>query len=135
MITSSKTPIYNCIAWAADEIHQWWEYGAKTLLGAPTFWPPGYPPGDTWPEVANLFIAFLRYAPTSSRRPRAAYDRVAIYGLDDKTFTHIARQLKSGRWSSKLGEFHDLEHTLTDLEGTGSTGYGLVRTILERGRP
>lgn len=44
------------------------------------------------------------------------FEKVAIY-LDHEDDVHAARQLPSGRWTSKLGEKHDLEHnTLKALE-------------------
>src|ERR1700682_3598066 len=68
-ITSSKTPIYNCMAWAVDDVRQWWEYGA-TLFGVPTFWPNGYPPGETVADVSNVLQGVFRYTPTIDRRAR-----------------------------------------------------------------
>jgi hypothetical protein len=132
IITSSKTPIYNCVAWAVDDIQQWWEYGAITSLGIPTYWPPGYPAGDTVADVSNVLQGVFHYTLTTDRRARLGTERVAIYGYPDRNFAHIARQLESGRWSSKLGELYDLEHALNDLEGRV---YGRVMTILERQKP
>jgi hypothetical protein len=104
------------MAWAVDDVRQWWEYGA-TLFGVPTFWPNGYPPGETVADVSNVLQGVFRYTPTIDRRARLGIERVAIYGHADLSFAHIARQLESGRWSSKLGELYDLEHALSDLEG------------------
>jgi len=46
--------------------------------------------------------------------------------------THAARQLPSGRWSSKLGPMEDIEHELQDV--TGSV-YGSVVLVLKRPLP
>lgn len=51
--------------------------------------------------------------------------------------THAARQLPSGAWTSKLGEWEDIEHdTLEALEGSEGRGeaYGRVALILKRER-
>jgi len=45
---------------------------------------------------------------------------------------HVARQLPSGRWSSKLGALQDIEHDLHDLEGTE---YGSVVLVMKRTLP
>ncbi len=43
--------------------------------------------------------------------------------------THAARQLASGRWTSKLGKAEDIEHDLHDLEGDL---YGIVVLLMKR---
>jgi hypothetical protein len=44
--------------------------------------------------------------------------------------THAAKQMESGKWSSKLGDWEDVEHaTLEALEGDF---YGKVAQILKR---
>ena len=45
------------------------------------------------------------------------FDKIAVFANDQGIPTHAARQLPSGRWSSKLGELEDIEHDLRDLEG------------------
>jgi hypothetical protein len=65
----------------------------------------------------------------------SGYDKVAIYGADSppgarKVYTHAARQLEGGTWSSKLGKLHDIEHKqLSDLE---SPDYGRVVQVMKR---
>jgi hypothetical protein len=43
--------------------------------------------------------------------------------------THAARLLPSGLWTSKLGEWEDIEHDLLALEGDV---YGTVALLLKR---
>lgn len=45
---------------------------------------------------------------------------------------HAARQLASGRWTSKLGKLEDIDHALHDLEGML---YGAVVLFMKRPRP
>jgi hypothetical protein len=42
---------------------------------------------------------------------------------------HAARQLPSGRWTSKLGPMEDIEHALHDLTGMA---YGSVVLVMKR---
>jgi len=42
-VTSCETTQYNCIAWAATDILNWWEPVDGTMFGRPIFWPPGVP--------------------------------------------------------------------------------------------
>ena len=44
---------------------------------------------------------------------------------------HVARQLESGLWTSKLGLSVDISHSLHDLEGDT---YGEVAALLCRAR-
>lgn len=52
--------------------------------------------------------------------------KVALYG-DGDAWTHAARQLPGGRWTSKFGDFEDIEHD--KLEGFGHV-YSQVRHIM-----
>ncbi|MDA2915927.1 hypothetical protein MYX64_03665 [Nitrospinae bacterium AH_259_B05_G02_I21] len=56
------------------------------------------------------------------------YEKIAIYASRGGA-THAARQLENGKWTSKLGENIDIEHTLAGLEGPD---YGEVVRILKR---
>ena len=58
-------------------------------------------------------------------------EKVALYARAGEP-THAARQLSSGRWTSKLGPEEDLEHS---LEGLAGPAYGVVVQILKRPIP
>jgi hypothetical protein len=60
------------------------------------------------------------------------WEKVALFAHEDGTPTHAARQLASGRWTSKLGELEDIEHELEAVEGAA---YGSVVVYLKRLRP
>ena len=56
-------------------------------------------------------------------------EKVAIYAIGGRT-KHMARQLPSGAWTSKLGDLEDIEHeSLSALEGSD---YGNVAMIMAR---
>lgn len=57
------------------------------------------------------------------------YEKVALYVDHDGKPTHAARQLPTGRWTSKLGKIEDIEH---ELEGIAGSVYGSVAKILKR---
>jgi len=68
---------------------------------------------------------------TSDLEPN--YEKLAIYADSTNTPSHMARQLSSGHWTSKLGELEDIQHlTLDQLSGSD---YGRVVQILKRKRP
>ena len=64
-------------------------------------------------------------------------EKLAIYG-DEHGFTHVARQLENGRWTSKLGEQWDIEHELEAVAGQESAWpayrYGSVVAFMSRPR-
>jgi hypothetical protein len=64
-------------------------------------------------------------------RLEAGYEKVALFALLGKP-KHAARQLPGGRWTSKLGEWEDIEHALHDLTGMV---YGSVALVMKRPLP
>lgn len=123
-ITSRQTSLYNCISWAATEDHRlWWPIGA--------YWPQGVPREENVESFINAFRT-LGYEVCNDHTYEAKYEKVAIYVDSSGTPTHMARQLKNGRWTSKLGSLEDIEHnTLQGLEG-GGLAYGKVIQVMKR---
>ena len=92
-----------------------------------------------WPEGArrewslDAFVAAFAtrgYEPCESDGPQPGFEKVAIYVREDGRPTHMARQLPSGRWTSKLGESEDIEHT--SVRGVEGELYGECKRILRR---
>jgi hypothetical protein len=105
---SRHTRRYNCIAWAAGETHRRWE-------PAPGYyWPKIAPPDD---RIESLVLAFysIGYRRSDKVDERAKtvqlfVAKVVLYADGFDAWTHAARQLPNGRWTSKLGDFEDIEH-------------------------
>ena len=120
-ITSPESIKYNCIAWAAGDNQNWWEPFYYNWPGGATF--------DI--SIGSIISAFkiLGYEPCDNSNFENNYEKVAIY-VEYGEFTHLARQLDSGNWTSKLGTLEDIEHqTLKALE---DSDYGKVAVILKR---
>ncbi len=127
-IKSPEDVKYNCVAWAASpaEVRRRWRPAPS-----PFYYWPVEPREET---VAGFIRAFgrLGYAVCDTSDLEPGYERLAIYADDANTPTHMARQLPSGRWTSKLGELEDIQHsTLDQLSGSD---YGRVVQILKRKR-
>jgi len=73
----------------------------------------------------------LGYATCDSHAVESAFEKVAIFVDAGGEPTHAARQLPSGRWTSKLGTLEDIEHDLHALE---DSRYGSVALIMKRPR-
>ena len=76
-----------------------------------------------------LFFSTLGYALCDSGTHEAGYEKVAIYSDGDE-YTHAARQLADGSWTSKLGPDDDIEHPRPESLAGGK--YGSVVRMLKR---
>jgi hypothetical protein len=56
------------------------------------------------------------------------YQKVAIYAIGGSV-KHMARQLPDGKWTSKLGQWVDISHALSGVEGID---YGKVVQFLKK---
>jgi hypothetical protein len=134
LVTSAEDPDYNYIAHAAGRSDApWWPVGEGT---EGVFWPPGV----AREETLDSFISAFRtegYEPCDGAEQEDEFEKVALYVGADGVPSHAARQLPSGAWSSKLGDWEDIEHkTLSCLEGSeeNAPGYGKVAKFLKRKR-
>jgi hypothetical protein len=124
------SPTYNCIAFAIGDEKQWWEHGARLC-----YWPPGIQRGDNLESWIKVFEDH-GYSKTDDRSAEPKCEKVAIYVDLDMLPTHVAKQLPDGRWKSKLGKGHDIEHDTVDvLEGDQMDEYGIVAQYLKRNVP
>lgn len=123
---SEDTDEYNCIAWAADDTDNWWWPGRRNL----DYWPIQWRAVERDCFVA-AFQTFNYEACGSNFALEAGFEKVAIYEDASGEPKHMARQLSSGIWTSKLGERWDIvHHTLEGIEGQQ---YG--RAVLALRRP
>ncbi len=123
-VTSPVSRDYNCIAWAAgDTTHWWWPDPDNDAI----FWPAGVALVETLDAFVAAF-ATLGYAPCSGDELENGFEKVALFAKQGLP-THAARQLPSGRWTSKLGWREDIEH---DLHAVSGDLYGTVMLLLKR---
>ena len=122
-ITSPNDAAYNCIAWAVGDADRWWWPDAEI-----EFWPKGVPSAETLPAFQGAF-ASSGYVVCVDDGMEVGFEKVALFADGQGVPRHAARQLRSGRWTSKIGELEDIEHALHDLEGAE---YGSVIVILKR---
>lgn len=119
-LTSPETNVYNCIAWAAgDDQNFWW----------PTaHWPKGVSRKVTRTSFVKAF-AKLGYCVCNSSEPEDGFEKVALYEDSNGEPTHAARLLPNGKWTSKLGPFVDISHS---LEGLIGVEYGSPAVFMKR---
>lgn len=127
-ITRPETSDYNCIGWGAEEDDRWWD-----PTDPDQYWPDEVPRELTIAAFIQAY-ATIDYIACDSVEFEPGFQKLAIYARDDGQPdsgqpTHVARQLPNGRWTSKIGEFEDIEH---ELEGLTGFYYGTVTQILKR---
>jgi hypothetical protein len=76
--------------------------------------------------------ATIGYEACDSFEVEAGYEKIVLYEDPQRTPTHAAKQLQNGRWTSKLGDFEDIEHL--DLNCLEGPLYGRVSCCLKRSR-
>lgn len=115
-LKSPIDPAYNCAAFAAGELEEWWD---------------PYNPEGTWP--VNHFIAVFQrqgFVVCDDANVEEGFEKIAIYADASGDFGHAARQQPSGRWVSKLGELEDIEHA--SLDAVASATYGRPVAFMKR---
>ncbi len=100
-ITSPSSAVYNCIAWSAGDVLNWWQPGV--------YWPVPADADDFGIGALEAMFKTLGYESCENGLLEKGKEKVAIYG-DSLIYTHAARQLQSGAWTSKLGAGEDIEH-------------------------
>ena len=128
-ITSPALRRYNCIAWAAGEESRWWEPG---LPVGGYFWPSGAPQENTVEGWSQAFVSHGGYQSCDNGELEEGMEKIAIYAAADGTPTHVARQLPSGDWTSKLGRFEDIRHATLESLADDPPAYGRVVRFLKR---
>lgn len=125
-ITSPATWSYTCIGYAAGDTDRVWlpDPWPEGLF----YWPSGVPREHTVDAWIQVFGS-CGYQVCESRESEPGVEKVAIYADADGSPQHVARQLPTGRWTSKLGKLEDMEHELDGLEGES---YGRVVRVLAR---
>jgi len=79
-------------------------------------------------EAFYRAIESIGYCRCPDGQLETGFEKVALYAVAGQS-KHAARQLTDGRWTSKLGRYLDIAHTLGGLEGPV---YGQVAGYLKR---
>lgn len=127
-ITSPSTEFvdekYNCIAWAAGDTTRWWQPDSDNMY----YWPANANREYTLQAYINSFQA-IGYQECDDSQLEVGYDKICLFVNDEGIPTHAARLLPNGYWTSKVGNWEDIEHELRALEGKY---YGRIACFMRR---
>lgn len=126
IVTSAQDRIYNCFAWAAGDTTACWDPLPEE--GKDSYWPEGVPRVNTIEAFVQAYET-IGFSVCDSPDLEAGIEKIVIYannGVPD----HAARQLPNGRWTSKIGEYEDVEHDIGAFKG--GKYFGEVAVILKR---
>lgn len=120
--SSDPTQEYNCIAFAAGDDTEWWSHL------------PGYKwPARRSPLIDSLVEVFVssgyQQGHASDTALESGVDKIALYAKA-RMWKHAARQLPTGKWTSKLGPDEDIEHDTPECL-CGDT-YGTIHCIMRK---
>ena len=79
--------------------------------------------------MTQAFLALGFIDCGSNEQLETGFEKIALYA-SASLYTHAARQLPTGKWTSKLGNWVDVEHNSPDDVAGGV--YGEVYQILQR---
>jgi hypothetical protein len=130
-VTSEESEEYNCFAWAAGDQSRKWDWTSHPGE-AGRYWPANLDRNGDVHDFIYLYAREGGYSLCSDGTLEVGFEKIALYVGDDNEVKHAARQLPSGRWTSKLGDYEDIEHDLAALEGGG---YGRIMQFLKRPTP
>lgn len=118
--TSPATDDYNCIAWA---------YGRDDVWCQPGFFWPIPRQEDTIEAYKELFLS-IGYRCCENASYEKGFQKIALY-IKDGCPTHAARQLPTGKWTSKLGHNIDIEHDCPEVLNESDYGVASIFMIRE----
>lgn len=128
-ISSDMDDAYNCIAFAVYDTNQFWD---PNIVGIPGYyWPPGVSRDDNLASWMGAFEVH-GFRVCESGDIETGFEKIAIYTDDHRFPNHVARQLRDGTWTSKLGPDEDIEHP--NLDGLDGNIYGRTEVFMRRPR-
>lgn len=123
-VTSPATDSYNCVAWVERDLDRWWEPGF--------YWPAPEPTDEADLDAYVELFSRVGFELCAAPLAEEGFLKIAIYAADG-AFHHVAKQLPSGRWSSKAGRLHDFRHDRLDaVEGAPLLGQAVAAVYMRR---
>lgn len=125
--TSCTDEHYNCFAWAGGDNRRLW---SPMGIGSGWHWPPGPVALPTMKAFKDAY-SVEGYEECDDGSLEDGYEKIAFFGHEPHGVPrHAARQLPSGKWTSKMGDDHDIEHA--SVGDVGGQMYGHPQVFMRR---
>ncbi len=128
-ITSKRDETHNCIAYAAGDERRKWAC-PELAKQAGYYWPPDAKPGSGIDELVYAYEA-IGFRRCDGDHVEPGFEKVAIYMDSRGRWSHAAKLLPDGAWSSKIGNIEDIRHN-SPYAFAGDFGYGDVYCFMKR---
>lgn len=108
--TSPGTIYYNCFAWAAGESreNEWWD-----PISSDSYWPIGVERQRTLSAYVKAYQT-IGYQLCDSSCFEKGFEKIALYVDNSGKPQHATRQLTNGMWTSKIGTWEDIQHSISE---------------------
>ena len=86
-------------------------------------------------ETLSAFVAAFRtigYEPCQNTELEPGIQKIAIYADTQNVPRHVAQQLPNGEWTSKIGQYEDIQHQSLDVLTGAAPAYGTVVQVMQR---
>ena len=124
--TSEQSIFYNCFSWAIGEINFWIDmsyFQIRYNLDPSNL-------DHSAKGYADCLTKYYGFEICSDGKLEEGMEKVVLYENHNKDWTHIARQLSNGYWTSKMGDFEDIEHY--NVEALSGGLYGMPVIYMRR---
>ena len=125
-LTSPIDGYYNCVAWALQITNRWMQPVDHPVLVS--YWP--VPREGTTVAAYSKMFQHYQFVECDDGQLEIGYEKIVIYGNATSKFTHVARQLADGKWTSKIGGESDITHH--DPDTLTSKLYGYPQLYMKR---
>lgn len=123
LLTSKRTDLYNCAAWALDIDDMWLDPSGQKY----TWWPENIARDTSVSTYVELYKSY-GYEICDNPSQEDGYQKIALH-IQAGYVKHVSRQLRDTTWTSKLGGGYDASHDFDALKGGD---YGAPEVILRR---
>jgi hypothetical protein len=117
--TSLKTDDYNCVAWSTEIEDEWIDFP--------------YDEQGNYDDNIDKYITYFKnlgFVEIKDSNPEDGVSKIAIYGDNENNFKHVARLLPNGKWTSKIGDWEDIQHDT--LEALSGNSYGHPILLMQK---
>lgn len=124
-LTSDYTKRYNCIAWAVGDTHRRWD-----LIDG--HWPNTVQRNYSLDALIDAYVTKgFEVCDENGRVFDPEFEKVVLYGTVSsggrgRRWSHAAKLMPSGMWSSKLGNLEDIQHVAPEDVNCAAYGEPLV---------